>query len=462
MGSTSFTIAHDGLISTVGGAAIITTSSALLDGTKVGGVVRSSSENVETVEHAQWGDMDDMPNLLKADLESSTVVTSGMRVASKVVYGGGVVYGKITVDNGKRNWHYAYDAVIERWLRKNNFAKQLFTIFYDLSFTGNAFPLFTKSTDGKSIARVSTKHTRSMFTRLSKVNGYGEHAHAFVNPDFGTNYYNAENTKKYKCAPEYGTAEWIKENIKPGESFIFPLKTVDSGRQNYSMPDWNSARTSNWISIGKSVAALNKAMMANSMRPLWHIEIHVDFWANMYGKDAWAAYAPAQKLEKIKEFQTNLANTLLGVDNAGAYIASHMPYEQGVPEKAFSLLKITPLENKLLQGKDGFYLTTSREVSQHAVVSLGLDSAMLGTMPGDGGMGAGSGSNNRVAFNQRVLLSKADQDMVLNFMYMIGDVNGWDEDYEWVIEQGLITTLDAGAEAQKTEPMANGEGGVNG
>lgn len=457
------TVVHDNIVSTAGGAVIITTHSALIDGAKIGTAVRSLSEDTSsTQEFVDWGETNDTPNLLKADLESSTVVTAGMRVASKLMYGGGLVYGTINLDGGKRNWSYAYDIEVERWLRKSNVARQLFALLYDLSFAANAFPLFTKSADGKSIARLSTKHTRAMFTRLGRVNGYGEHDKVYVNPDFGTNFYKEENTKVYKCAPEYGTADWVREKVKPGESFVLPIKAIDTGRQNYAQPDWNSARVSNWISIGKSVAALNKAMMNNSMRPLWHIEIHPDFWVVKFTKEVWSAYSPAQKLDKIKEFQTDLANTLLGVDNAGAYIASSFAHEAGLPEKAYSLLKITALENKLLQGKDGFYLTTSREVSQHAVVSMGLDSAMLGTMPGDGGMGAGSGSNNRVAFNQRVLLSKADQDMVLNFMYMVAEVNGWNEAYEWVIEQGLITTLDAGAEAEKAKPLGNENGGVNG
>lgn len=436
---------------------VILSATNVLASTKPAGKIKTTPSESEDPqkgnEYVLWGESDDTPNNLKTEAQENTVLTAGMRLMAKLNYGGGLSYGNIVVKDGKRNWDYAYEPQIQKWLRETNFPRHLFTLFYDIGQSGNAYLLFTKSQDGKSIARVTSEHTRPVFVRLDRVNKQGEHAKAFVNPDFGTSYLKPENTVTYPVCPTYDAAYWVKTAVKDGGSFILPQKLVDAGSQVYSTPDWNSARTSNWSSIAKSIALLNKAMLENSMRPLWHIEVHADFWPAYKGKEVWETLKndPKKRQATIEEFHNALSDKLMGAANAGCYIATPLAHEAGIPEKAFGLVKITPLENKLLQGKDGFYLTTSREASQHLVVSMGLDSAMMGTIPGDGGMGAGSGSNNRVAFNQRVLLAKADQDMFLNFMYMVAEVNGW-PDYEWLIDQGLITTLDAGAEATTPTP----------
>lgn len=152
----------------------------------------------------------------------------------------------------------------------------------------------------------------------------------------------------------------------------------------------------------------------------------------------------------MKEQVNEWKKALFGAENADAVIATAMKHVPGKNEETYSLVKITKLDNST-NGKDGSYLNASREASQHKIIAMGMDPTLVGALPGDGGMGAGSGSNNRVAFNQRVLLSKADQDNVLQLMELIRDFNEWPETMEFAIDQGLITTLDAGAEAAVTK-----------
>lgn len=452
----------DTLVLEYGGVVIHTNISMATDGYKQP-VHRSAEELQNTSEDwVPWGLNDDFPQTLKKEAESDTVILPGIRLGARLLYGGGLSYGTIEIKDGKRDWKYQRRIEIEKWLRRSNFPRQLMTILYDLSFYADAFPMFTLSADKKTIARVSLQHTRAPWVRLGKVNTYGEHEKAFINTDFGLPGYNKEATKPIECAPSYGAVDWIKDKMKGGQSFILPIKQIDAGRQNYSIPDWNSAREMNWVQIGKDIAKLNKAYLNNAMRPMWHVEIHSDFWPARYGKETWTRLTPAQKKAKIDDFHKDLAAKLGGVENASTYMSTPLAHVKGFEHQAFSLVKITSLENKMEKGSDGWYLATSREAGQHKVVALGLDSAMMGTIPGDGGMGAGSGSNNRVAFNQRVLLSKGDQDMYLNFMYMVAEYNNWGEELEFVIDQGLITTLDAGAEASAPVAPSNNVKGVNG
>jgi len=442
---------------------ILSIPKAMSDGSKQPSTQSADELQNSNKKWAPWGSNDDVPNLLKKDAEQNTIVLPGIRLASKLIYGGGLSIGKTVIDEkGKRDWQYVKDKGVDKWMRANNFAKQLFSILYDITFYGNAFPMFTLSLDGKTITRLSVNHSRALFTRLSPINQYGEHEMAFINADFGNSSKKEGVTIELPAAPEFGAVQWIRNKVKPGKSFILPIKSIDAGRQNYSLPDWNSAREMKWLEIGKDIAALNKAYLANSMRPLWHIEVHPDFWPTRYGAEVWIKMSAELKKSHIDKFHSDLMSKLGGVDNAGSYISTPLAMLKGFPEKAYELVKITCLENKVDKGKDGWYLTTSREAGQHLVVSMGLDSAMMGTIPGDGSIGGGSGSNNRVAYNQRVLLSKPEQDMYLNFMYMVAEYNGWNEELEFVIEQGLITTLDQGGEATRAAAPADVPKNVNG
>lgn len=410
--------------------------------------------------YVDWGTNNDFPVKLRKEAETDTILLPGIRLSAKLLYGGGLSYGKFSYQDGKRDWQYVEDKQVRKWLRDNNISRQLFMLLYDVCFYGSGYLMMTLSADGKQIARVSLKHSRASYVRLSPINRFGEHELAFINADYGTNSFVEDKTVTVKVAPEFGAVDWIKQNLKGGDSFILPIKSIDAVRQNYPQVDWYSSVAMGWSEIGKDIAKLNKAYLKNAIRPMWHVEVHPDFWPTRYGAEKWASASEKEKVAFIKDFHSDLSDILQGVDKSGGYISTPLAYVKGLQHEAFSLVKITSLENKVEKGKDGWYLNTSRESGQHKVVSLGLDSAMMGTIPGDGGMGAGSGSNNRVAFNQRVLLSKAEQDMYLNFMYLVSEYNGWDDDLEFTIEQGLITTLDSGAEASAPAAPANNNGGV--
>ena len=404
---------------------------------------------------AKWvlnGANDAYPNELRTDAEGDTVISPGLRLNAKLLYGGGLVYGRFKkLDSGKLDYQYEYLPQIEGWLRNTNISRQLFTMFYDLSFGGTAYLLFTKSFDGR-IRSVRVEHTRYTHCRLNEVNSNGEHTKCYVSPDMGTSSLDPQKVTEYAVAPNYDTVEWVKK-LAPGKSYVMAIKAVDTGRQVYVKPDWDSARASDWVAISKSIAALNKSALNNSMRPLWHIKIHQDFWPNYYGEAAWKAWNDTQKRDKVKAYCDVLANELMGAENTGKYVASPVISSKLAPEKLIDMLTFTPLENKVQLGQDGWYLTTSREASQHKLSAMSLTPALTGMMPGDGGMGAGSGSNNRVELNQRVLMAVAEQDMYINWIYHVAEINGWPTDLVWTIKQGLITTLDTGAETTTTAPM---------
>ncbi|HMT30417.1 MAG TPA: hypothetical protein PKD91_14175, partial [Bacteroidia bacterium] len=78
----------------------------------------------------------------------------------------------------------------------------------------------------------------------------------------------------------------------------------------------------------------------------------------------------------------------------------------------------------------------------------GVDPAIIGMTPGKG-IGAGSGSDKRIAFNVYVSLCQADRDIILEPLNFIRDYNGWDPELEFRFKYPMITTLDKGKESKQ-------------
>lgn len=410
----------------------------------------NKNEDITTAtNYVTAGQNDNFPNKLIEAFEKDTVLTPTVRLAATLLYGGGIAIGQYQYVNNKRDWQPYNYPPFWKWAKATALNMQLFTILYDYCYFAIAYPMLTLSLDGKTIARVSTKNSRSKACRLGRKKANGEYDEVFINPDFGTSYFNKELTKSLKVIPEFAGAEWLKKNAKPGASYIFPIRRIDSGREYYPMPDGYSAISSGWVEIASLIAIYNKAVLKSGATFKWHIEVHPDYWPSRFGLK-WEQSSPTEKVEMMKEQVNEWKKALFGAENADAVIATAMKHVPGKNEETYSLVKITKLDNST-NGKDGSYLNASREASQHKIIAMGMDPTLVGALPGDGGMGAGSGSNNRVAFNQRVLLSKADQDNVLQLMELIRDFNEWPETMEFAIDQGLITTLDAGAEAAVTK-----------
>ncbi|MNH20583.1 hypothetical protein D3C79_803600 [compost metagenome] len=105
--------------------------------------------------------------------------------------------------------------------------------------------------------------------------------------------------------------------------------------------------------------------------------------------------------------------------------------------------EIIPIEDKL---KEGAYIEDSQEASAHLMRAMGLDATLVGAGPGRN-MGAGSGSDKRIAFNIYVALLQPYRDVILEPLNFISDYNGWTERIEgltWRFREAKLETLDKG------------------
>ena len=401
----------------------------------------SASEDKSTA--SDWitsGTNDDYLFKLRELVEKSTVLMPGIRFNAAMQYGGGVDYGKIEVVDGERVFKAVSIPEIDKFLERNRIHEQLYTGLLDLEAFCFCIPQFGFNIGGK-INRLSFQNTRASWCRPARKDKQGNIPYVFVSADMGKTEFKKSNAAKILCAPEYISDEWIAKIKKDSKEFVAWLRLPDLGSSYFPTPDYVSYINSGWYDIAQLIAESKKYMFQNQFAVKYHIEFHPKYWEAIFGGENWAKFTPAEKAQRKQEELDRMVEFLKGGTKTGATFFS----ERGGPAHALeSLVKFGVIEDK--SKADGAFMKESNESSDHALSTLSIHPEIIGNAPGSK-LGSGSGSGNRVAFNQRVALSLIRQSIVLESLRIASEVNGWD--VKWMMRNSLITTLDSGAEATK-------------
>lgn len=427
-------------------------------------VVAKSKEDIQekeksSADHALWGTINnDLPQSLQLDAEFNPLITGIIRMISQMNYSGGFGYGfrKVT-DQGKEFFKPIIDTEIERFLRDNQLHKVLMACFLDLNAYSMAFPqiILDQSKEPK-IKRIMNHTTRARACRVDQVNSRGDHQKVYVNQLWGLSGFNPKDTKPYTALPEFDKINFMKNSKE--RQFIEVLKIPDLGRVNHTHPDWNAVRNSDWLEIAELIASFKKYIIQNQVSIKYHIEIDEQYWPNRFGSEEWQAMELKERQKNQREEIDAWAKFMQNPENKGNLQVTTMKWDE-LKGTHRSYWKLHELKGVI--SKEGIYMEDSREASENIMVAFGMHPDILGNAPGVT-LGAGSGSGNRVAFNQRLSMVKFTQDLLMNTLNMVADFNGWTERiqkedpegvFQFTTRDSLITTLDTGAEA--TKPAMN-------
>lgn len=411
-----------------------------------------------------WGTNDDHPTVLSETIEGDTVLAPGMNFLSAMAYGGGVAHGEIQVDDrGNEYFRHLRDfgklsdagrTVVPgfvQFMRANNLDHQVFTTLKDVSMLNLAFVQLTLNRERTRIVGYNVEHTRAKNCRYSqKMNG-GRPKYVMMSADFGTAEFEKSKVKKLELAPSYDPVTWIRDRVSASKSFrtfAVEVRVPDTGRMFYPTPAWTSVRTSGWNDIAKSLASYKKHLLKNQMTIKYHIVVHPEFWRAKFGAE-WDKFTPDEKRAKKEGWLKDFKEFMASEKGTGNTLLSEKVADRYQADKYADTIEIKPIANLI---KDGMHVEDSQEASRHHMSATGLHVDLMGGVPGSQ-MSAGSGSNARVAFNQRVAMSKFVQDAALYPLGIVRDFNRWDQNMVFRMRNSLITTLDTGASA--TEPTAN-------
>lgn len=394
---------------------------------------------------APWGDLNTFPQLAYDDAYKSTIIPPVLEWKAQALYSGGLVYGTVKIDSntGEERLTPLSDDYINEWLDLVNITRYLIKSCNDFYWFYNPFPVLILSKDRNTIANISAQE--AMYSRWGKQNPANGNAieKLYINANWG-NGGNQENSYVIPVLDvDYDGVSKLKSR---SDSFIYsyPISYPTPGRTYYQVAAWETLRKSGWLDVAISIPEFKKYLMKNQITLKYHIEVSMAWWTWKYPD--FESYTAVKRREVMQDELDKFNDIVTGNTNAGRSIMSVFQQDPHTM-KEYAGWRINTINETI---KDGAYIEDSQEASSHHYSALGVDPTLLGNAPGKG-MGAGSGSDKRVAFNIYVNGLKTHQDLILEPLRFISKFNGWTKKYPGLtfwFRNYWISTLDSGAQVK--------------
>lgn len=367
---------------------------------------------------APWGDSNDFPQQIIKIASVNPEIPTLLDNKVRVTYAKGIFAAKITGYDNNQNeiLEVIKDDEMARWFRVSQFNRYLLEALTDFYWFFNAFPELIISRDRSIINQISVNAAESC--RWEKMNSSGISQNIFVNANFPNAKATDPETTKIPVIDPYDVnkVQALKEKSNVFK-VVYPINYPTPGKTYYQLAHWDSIRSSGWLEVAALIPKYKLSKMKNQMSLKYHIEIPYEYWSNKY-KD-WET-KPNLKESRKQEESERLNKFLTDVENTGKSIITEFSFDK-ITGKEFPGWKIKTIG---AEEQKGTLLEDAQEASSYLMRALGVDPAIVGAGPGKN-IGAGSGSDKRVAFNIYVSLLQTYRDAILEPLQFIADYNGW-------------------------------------
>lgn len=407
--------------------------------TATASLVKASTGSAEV---SFWGPANDFPNQVVLDAEADTSLATMLNWKAKAWYGGGLCYGLVTYDeSGAEVFKQVRLPEVEEFSRRSNLPRYAMEALIDISWFGQAFPEVVLTRNRQKIYSVSELDTTwCRYAKAKRAQDLMKWVYVNANWTNGGRFDDEYTTKIPVLDPYYDAVAGLRARTD-GFKYIYPISFPSPDKAEYQLASWNTVRRSGWLAIGRAVVEFKKMLLKNILSVEWMIEINPAYWNWKY-KD-WEEKSDEDRRALMAAELKNFGDVMTGSNGAGkSLMTTTVQDSQGNAVAAF---KVTALDKKM---KEGLFNEDSQEAASHVFTAGGVAPTLMGIQPGKN-MGAGSGSDARVAFNNFISTSTFEQHLVLEVLHFIRDYNEWPENLEFRFKQPLIMTLDKGKQTQQ-------------
>lgn len=375
---------------------------------------------------AFWGgDSNNLfPYEVLTDVKKTIELSEGIDFYWKSLVGSGIVYGyeKIDPTTGEETLIRVIDPAVEIFLKQNNIVDYYSTLAYNYKALYNCWIEMVMAKDRSQIIGIKCHKSQHCRYQIQDPKS-GRINNLFINANWDK--YDNEMSQRTISIPLIDKTYMPVESLRmrsDGNRYIYPV--AGPGSENYyQLAPWNAVRESSWLDVVSSIPIFKKAIMDNQMLIRYHVQIPEYYWKWKY--ENWDAVDMKQRNDWKNDTFTAIKDTLTGAANAGKNLFTVFKYDQHAA-KEFPGVKIEQIENQTFSGE---YLADSAEGSQKIYHALGIDSTLLGTLPGKG-QSAGSGSDKSVAWNIHLAKTTPDQNIQHQPLNFVFEYNGFNKKYE--------------------------------
>lgn len=228
---------------------------------------------------------------------------------------------------------------------------------------------------------------------------------------------------------------WAKKNKI--YKFVLPCRDTMTGSKYYPFKAWHAIIENGWLDVALAVPELKKALFDNQMTIKYHIEIPEGYWRAKYSQEKWGNYSNKKKDELRSETLDKVNDWLTGPTNTGKTLMTF--YDVDEMGNKLPQVTVTAVDDKM---KDGAYIPDTQNANIEILGSMDIDPTLAGFGFAGSKLGAGSGSDKRVAFNLRTSMKTSDRDVVLEPFDFAWEYNKFDPKLRLAFVDHTLTTLD--------------------
>lgn len=391
---------------------------------------------------ASWGPDNKFPKELLDKISKSGIAKRGLRLQKQVHYGQGIFPVRTKIENGKRIVSpvvFTDPAITEAATTLKNmwYKRFLKGLISDFETFAISFPEYVVSDNYNRL--LSAKRIPAAWCRFQVDEKTGRANGVLVSQNWDKkNVEDNEYVKPVALIDPDLSPEEVKEYCKSNKitKFIRPVFDVYNFEAHYPTADWHAVMNNDWLDVAASIPEYKKHMFANQVHTKFVIEFHPLYFEYVYDGE-WHTYSVDKRIQIRKAATDAINESLSGNKNAAKSITSMKI--RGSNGDYESAITITSVDDKL---NDGVYLPEASAANSEISFALGVDPSIIGDGVPGGKLGAGSGSDKRVAFNILQLLKKNDREVTLEAIEFMHAYNEWPQDIEWKYENTTITTLD--------------------
>jgi hypothetical protein len=412
--------------------------------------VRAADMSLGRRDYMPWGTDNLLPFQIFKEMEKSAQLDAIVTKLVRLLTSGGLMYGHQIIENNQRILIPVIHTEIEDWcqmIEADRFVEEEADGHYSLN---NRFPEMTLDL-GRRVTGIYSNDPSEC--RLGLQNREGRRKglidKVYVSADWRDRY-SSENAEIIDAVDPYYD---IVGQVRDGRAYkyIFPGRMQTRGRKYYQRSRIENLIESGWIDVAASIPTWKKQIMENQISIKYQVLVSEAYWQRKYPS---YSQEPERKQKEIDKKEIDGFLNFFKKKQGAVHLSRYKQDHQG---KEYRDWKIEAVGSDKVYG-EGAYIEDDVQSSYVIARAMGLHPSLFGISPGGKGLGAGSGSDIRMASNAHILEQKPDQRKILRPFYYASALNGWNEKYggehkqlHWWFENYFIATLDHGKDTKKEE-----------
>lgn len=395
-----------------------------------------------------WGSDNELPYKLMSLIGDDEVMSQNQLFNTITCYGSGLRY----VD---KDGNPSKNKEIKTFFIRNNMPLLMLEQITDMKYFFFTICVFVLSKNRTKI--VQMRHKEACYCRFEKADKYGK-----INHIFYANWRKNPGEKDIECIPlldlydpigdlmvrtgrEAG-ADGIKKIRDKSYKFAMFCKFPTPDSLYYPVPYYASFFKGDWYDIKHLIAKGKKAKISNHASIKYHVEIHKDFWTNLFAEER--ITDETEKVARIKKEKERIRDFCSGVENSNKlWISGFYVDPMGKEQR---MVRINVIDSSK---EGGDWSDDIQEASNMACYTMNVHPNLVGATPGKSGMN-NSGSDKRELYTIKQSLEKAYHDIMAMPHYLLIEFNGWG-DLNPEIPMIQLTLLSEGKDAKEVTTNSN-------